>query len=155
MTTALEGGEGSASRPGCFLPPRKIRYPLYRRLDGLQDRSGQVQKNSPPPGFDPWTFQPVASRYTDCATRPTVREITISKFGQPANYFKLFVVILLFCHDEWLCWISKCSWIHLNFKTTYHLWSPFHLFRRSTFDLLCFSQGPRRPSIWSFEDLTF
>jgi len=26
---------------------------------------------------------------------------------------KLFVVILLFCHDEWLCWISKYSWIYL------------------------------------------
>jgi len=34
MTTALEGGEGSASHPGRSLPPGKIRYPLYRRLGG-------------------------------------------------------------------------------------------------------------------------
>ena len=27
-------GEGSASRPGCSLPPGKTRYPLYRRLGG-------------------------------------------------------------------------------------------------------------------------
>jgi len=33
MTTALEGGEGSASRPGRSLPPGKTRYPLYRRLN--------------------------------------------------------------------------------------------------------------------------
>ena len=26
---------------------------------------------TPPPGFDPRTVQPVASRYTDYATRPT------------------------------------------------------------------------------------
>ena len=26
---------------------------------------GQVRKISPPPVFDPWTVQPVASRYTD------------------------------------------------------------------------------------------
>ena len=39
---ALEGGEGSASRPGRFLPPGKTRYPLYRRLGGPQGRSGQV-----------------------------------------------------------------------------------------------------------------
>ena len=64
-------GEGSASRPGRSLPPKKTRYPLYRRLGGPQGRSGQVRKISPPPGFDSRTFQPVASRYTDYATRPT------------------------------------------------------------------------------------
>jgi len=65
MTTALEGGEGSASRPGRYLPAGKTRYPLYRRLGWLQDRSGQVRKISPQPGFDPRTVQPVASRYID------------------------------------------------------------------------------------------
>jgi hypothetical protein len=63
-------GEGLASRPGRFLPPGKSPYPLYRRLDGPQVRSGQVRKISPPPGFDPRTVQPVASRYTDYATQP-------------------------------------------------------------------------------------
>ena len=71
MTTALEGGEGSASRPGRSLPPGKTRYPLYRRLGGPQGRSGQVQKIWPLPVFNPRTVQPVASRYTDWATRPT------------------------------------------------------------------------------------
>ena len=52
------------------LPPGKSRYPLYRRLGGPQGRSGQVRKNSPPSGFDPQTVQPIASRYTDWATRP-------------------------------------------------------------------------------------
>jgi hypothetical protein len=46
-------GEGSASRPGRFLPPGKTRYPLYRRLGGPQGGFGQVRKISPPPGFDP------------------------------------------------------------------------------------------------------
>ena len=67
----LKGGEGSASRPARFLPPVKTRYPLYRRLGGSQGRSGQVRKISHPLGFDPRTVQPVASRYTDWATRPT------------------------------------------------------------------------------------
>jgi len=40
MTTALEGGEESASRSSRFLPPGKTRYPLYRRLGGPQDRCG-------------------------------------------------------------------------------------------------------------------
>ena len=45
----------------------KTRYPLYRRMGGPQGRSGRVWKISPPPGFDPRTVQPVASRYTDWA----------------------------------------------------------------------------------------
>ena len=67
------GGEGSASRPGRSLPPEKTRYPLYGRLGGPQDRSGEVRKISPPPGFDPRIVQPVASHYTDWATLPTIK----------------------------------------------------------------------------------
>jgi hypothetical protein len=71
FTSALEGGERSASRPGRNLPPGETRYPLYRRLIGPQGRSGQVWKISLPLGFDPGTVQPVGSRYTAYATRPT------------------------------------------------------------------------------------
>jgi hypothetical protein len=51
MTTALEGGEGSASHPDRSLPPGKTRYSLYRRLGGSQGRSGQVRKISPATGI--------------------------------------------------------------------------------------------------------
>ena len=71
-------GEGSASRLGCFLPSGKTRNPLYRRLCGPQSRPGQVRKMSPPPGFDPRTVQPVASRCTDYATRPTLINVAIT-----------------------------------------------------------------------------
>ena len=40
-----------------------------RMLGGPQGRSGRVLKISPPPGFDLWTVQSVASRYTDWAIR--------------------------------------------------------------------------------------
>jgi len=65
---ALEGGEGSASCPGCSLPPGKTRYPLYRRLGGPIWTGAE---NLAPPGFDPRTVQPVASHYTDYTTQPT------------------------------------------------------------------------------------
>jgi len=64
--------EESASRPGRLLPPEKIRYPLHRRLVGPHGWSGQVWKMSPLPGFDPRTIQPVANRYTNWATQPTI-----------------------------------------------------------------------------------
>jgi len=47
------------------LPLGKIRYPLYRRLDGPQGWSGQVRNVLLPLGFDPWAVHPIASRYTN------------------------------------------------------------------------------------------
>jgi hypothetical protein len=60
-------GVGGQRHTPATLPPGKTPYPLYRRLGGRQDRSGRMRKISPPPGFDPRTVQPVASRYTNCA----------------------------------------------------------------------------------------
>jgi len=70
MTTTLQGGEWSAARPGCTLPPGKTRYPFYRRLGGPQGRSGRAE-NLVPTGIRSRTVQPVVSRYTDWATGPT------------------------------------------------------------------------------------
>ena len=67
LTSALDGGGWSTPRPGRFTPGKGTWYPLCRRLGEPQDRSKHVQKTSSPPGFDPRTVQPVASRYTDCA----------------------------------------------------------------------------------------
>ena len=123
MTTALEGGEGTASRPGRSLPPGKTRYPLYRRLGGLQGRSGRVQKISPPQGFDPLTAQPVAIRYTD---------YTIGTTKERKGYWKLkggsirwhCVENLLWerlrnCSrrdygTEWLCRVIRTGSVHRN-----------------------------------------
>jgi hypothetical protein len=55
---------GQRQAPAALLPG-KSRYQLYRRLGGPQGRSGRVWQIWPPPGFDPRTFQPVASRYSD------------------------------------------------------------------------------------------
>ena len=70
MTAALEGDEWSAARPDCALPPGRTRYPFYRRLRGPQDGSGRAE-NQVPTGIRSLTVQPVVSRYTDGATRPT------------------------------------------------------------------------------------
>ena len=52
LTSALYGVGGQRHAPAA-LAPRKTRYPLYRRLGGLQGRSGQVRKISLPLGIDP------------------------------------------------------------------------------------------------------
>jgi hypothetical protein len=58
---------GQRHAPAALPPGKETRYPLYRRLGGPQGRSGRLRKISPPPGIDPRTVQPVASRYTNCA----------------------------------------------------------------------------------------
>ena len=64
LTLALDGVGGQHHAPAA-LPPIKTRYPMYRRLGGLQGRSGRMRKISPSLGFDPRTVQSVVSRYTD------------------------------------------------------------------------------------------
>jgi hypothetical protein len=65
----LEGSEGQCHAPAA-LYPRKDPIPIVQEAGWTQDRSGQVRKISPLPGFDPQTIQPVASHYTDYASWP-------------------------------------------------------------------------------------
>ena len=60
------GVGGQRHAPAAFTP-EKVPVPIVREAEWAQGRSGYVRKISPPPGFDPRTFQPVASRYTDWA----------------------------------------------------------------------------------------
>jgi hypothetical protein len=61
---------------------------------GPQGWSGQARKISPPPRFDPRTVQPVASPYTDSATRPTRGQYVLPNFLFLLP-LKIFVFILL------------------------------------------------------------
>ena len=89
---SIRKSESSVSCPGRSLPPGKTRYPLYRRLGEPQGWSGQVRKISPPPGFNPRTIQPVASCYTDWATRPQMwgpvfhKNVRAIKFSTKYNF---------------------------------------------------------------------
>ena len=50
-----------------FTPGKETRYPLYRRLGGLQGRSGRVREILTPLGFNLRTVQLLVSRYTSWA----------------------------------------------------------------------------------------
>jgi hypothetical protein len=73
-TPAQESGVCSAPSPGHFNLRQKIRYPSYRSLVGPHFRSRWVWKILPPPLFEPRTFQPLATHYTD-AIPATLRNV--------------------------------------------------------------------------------
>ena len=83
LTSALDGGGWSTPCPGRFTPG-KDPVPTVQEAGCAQGRSGRVRKISPPPGFDPQTVQPVASRYTDGAI-PARSRVSSSNF----NFAKL------------------------------------------------------------------
>ena len=116
MTTPLEGGERTASRPGRSLPSGRTRYPLYRRLGGPQGQSGQVRKISPPPRFDTRTVQRVASRCADYATRPTYQTVEVHKS-------LLYLYVLLTAHFSNIWFLV--SNLMLLFIISFHI--PLHV----------------------------
>jgi hypothetical protein len=74
LIPALDRGWWSTPISCRFTPQKVTRYPLPRRLGGLQDLPERVRKISPSPGFEPRTIHPVASRYNDYLTYPYTRK---------------------------------------------------------------------------------
>ena len=61
----LDGGTWSAPRPGFFTPGERPATPCTGGWVGPRAGLDGCGKSHPPPGFDPRTVHPVASRYTD------------------------------------------------------------------------------------------
>jgi hypothetical protein len=61
LTSALVGGEWSASRPGRFTPGKGARYPLDRRLGMPQNRSGRRGEEQIPDPAETRTPTPPSS----------------------------------------------------------------------------------------------
>jgi hypothetical protein len=70
---------GQRHAPAALPPEKETLYPLYRRLGGPQVQALRVRKTSPPPGSDPRTAHPVASRYADYANPVHTYNVTKEK----------------------------------------------------------------------------
>jgi hypothetical protein len=82
------------------LPPGKTRYPLCRSLGEPQGRSGRVWRISPPPGFEPLTVDPGASRYTDWAIPASVDYLHTNHY---------FIILLRSVHRLVIIVAAHCS----------------------------------------------
>ena len=65
MTTALEGGEGVSVTPRPLFTSGKDPVPIVQEAGWAPGPVWTGAENLGPPGFDPLTAQPAASRYTD------------------------------------------------------------------------------------------
>ena len=65
MTTALEGLRGQRHAPAALYPRERPGTHYTEGWVGPRAGLDMCGKSRPPPGFDPRTVQPVASRYTD------------------------------------------------------------------------------------------
>ena len=90
LNSALHKGGWLALRPGRFTPGKELVPILYRRSGGSEGRSGRVWNISPPPGFDPRTVQPVASRPTDWGIAAQLQRLCYIKL----IYFLMHLLVL-------------------------------------------------------------
>jgi len=121
---------GHCTRRGCevsvtprpLFTPGKDPVPIVQKAGWAPGPVWTGAENLAPPGFDPRTVQPVASRYTDYATRPTtypVRQLIVppktfcDNALQPTQLFNRSACLSL---RE-----SKCSkWWNSNIINTCH-----------------------------------
>ena len=80
-------GSGVSHTPRPPVIPGKIRYPLYRRLAGHQDRSGRAE-SLVLTEIRSRTVQPVVSSYTDWAPGPCKQ---------------MFLTVII-CGESWVTW---------------------------------------------------
>jgi len=79
--------------------PGKDPVPIVQDAGWAQGQYEQVRKISPPPGFDLRTVQPVASRYTDYATRPTIKGIYFNKIHSYTGKSHYSVMFRIFTYS--------------------------------------------------------
>jgi hypothetical protein len=69
LALALDGGGWSTPCRGRFTP-RKDPVPIVQEAGWAPEPAWMGAENLTPPGFNPQTVQPIASRYTDCHPSP-------------------------------------------------------------------------------------
>ena len=89
LTSALDGVGGQRHAPAALPPGKRLGTPCTGGWVGRKAGLGGCGISHPPPGFDPRTVQPVASRYTDYALPdpPEYRYCPLTSFCLKAAAF--------------------------------------------------------------------
>ena len=129
MTTALEGGEWSAARPGRTLPPGKTQCPFYRRMGGPQGRSGRAE-NLPPPHWDSIPDRPARSQSLyRLSYRAHILLRYLLQITATSNVFSYFYCLLWYVSLSHLkrSSVNKLRPLHYKSLSAHHSRSLFQL----------------------------
>jgi hypothetical protein len=121
--------KGVRGQPGRSLPRGKTRYPLYRRMDGPQGRSGQVRKILPPTGIRS-PDRPAPSQLLSRLRYPThILNIGLMQYRQT----KRISIAFYCCHFLFLLVIT------LNWDVLLEAHNPTHDLSRDRLASILFS----------------
>ena len=109
----LEGGEGSASRPGCSLPPGKDPVPILQEAGWAPGPVWTSAENLAPTGIRSLDRPACSQRYTDYATRPTFVHIMSFKSLSRKTENICCETVVKFPFNETKCCGILPSCIHL------------------------------------------
>ena len=87
------GVGGQRHAPPAFTPGKEP-VPILQEAGSSPGPVWIGAENIASPGFDPRTVQPVGSRYTEYATRPTVKQIKLSNVQDTKICFWLLRIYL-------------------------------------------------------------
>jgi hypothetical protein len=82
-------GWGVSVTPRPLFTPGKDPVPIVQKAGWAPGLVWAGAENLTPTGFDPWTIQPIASRYTDWATQPTLLLYLYTNFWHNIPHFLL------------------------------------------------------------------
>ena len=126
LTSSLDEGGWSTSHPGRSTP-RKDRTHCTGGWVGPRAGLGRCGKHFPPPGFDPRTVQPVASRYTDWTIPAHTLPCTVLCLGY-TGWSKSFCapdvcIVIIRCSETFGSPCIKSILQNVTWeKVSYHMW---------------------------------
>jgi len=102
-------GWGSAPSPGRLYAREKTGTPCTGGWVGPRAGLDRRGKSRPPPGFDPRTVQPVASRYTVYATRPLSFSCNYAKNAKQNTFpaYRLPRLLLVMKSNNKICFYLR------------------------------------------------
>ena len=128
LTSKLDGGGWSTPRPQPLYPREKPETRCTEGWVGRKDGVDGCGKSQPPPGFDPRTVQPVASRYTGPPTDDTcmkLKEVRVCGAIFSFSYVRLRNPLTVAQHAGSHC--ARCSlFISVSGQSKFHFTATFY-----------------------------
>jgi hypothetical protein len=121
MTNGTRRGWGVSITHRPLFTPGKRPVPIVQEAGWAPGPVWTGGENLAPSGFDPRTVEPVASRYTDCATRP----VTVKKVGK--YKIKYVLILQFFCDFTVVTLETGKTCIYVSYQNMGQIWVVYEI----------------------------